>query len=91
MLAHPNLKWDKGDAQYTKWPAAKISFCSRRPIFGDSLCQPVLFGDYTVVTVDLHLIADLQRTLLCQNVAVVDLILMCKVDLVFILIREDEE
>ena len=59
--------------------------------FGILLCQPVLFGNYAVVTVDLHLIADLQRTLLCQNVAVVDLILMCKVDLVFILIREDEE
>ena len=55
------------------------------------LCQPVLFGDHAVVAVDLYLIADLQRALLCQNVAVVDLILMCKVDLVFILIREDEE
>ena len=91
MLAHPNLKWDKGEAQYTKWPAAKLPFCSRHSIFGILLCQPVLFGNYAVVTVDLHLIADLQRTLLCQNVAVVDLILMCKVDLVFILIREDEE
>ena len=91
MLAHPNLKCDKGEAQYTKWPASKLSFCSRHSILVILLCQPVLFGDYTVVTVDLHLIADLQRTLLCQNVAVVDLILMCKVDLVFILIREDEE
>ena len=91
MLAHPNLKWDKGEAQYTKWPAAKLSFCSRPLYFGILLCQPVLFGNCAVVTVDLHLIADLQRTLLCQNVAVVDLILMCKVDLVFILIREDEE
>ena len=34
MLAHPNLKWDKGDAQRTKWPAAKLSFCSRHSILG---------------------------------------------------------